>query len=184
MAQADDPFERAHLDDPYPFYARLRARPEDLVEVPERGVFVAARYDVVRNVLRDHEVYRSGLGVQWVPVAEAGIRATFIENDPPAHTRVRRAVQRWCTPRAMAELTDVVDAIVEEHVDRMVADGGGDVMSALARRVPLRVMSTWLGLDLPDAATAWADASFRLGAPDPPEVSTDALRRVPRMGAR
>ena len=171
MARADDPFEPDNLDDPYPFYARLRARPEDLVEVPERGVFLASRYEVARNVLRDHDVYHSGLGVQWVPVEEAGVRATFIENDPPAHTRVRRAVQRWCTPRATAELAGTVDAIVEEHVDRMLADGGGDVMTALARRVPVRVMSTWLGLDLPDAATTWADASFRLGAPDPPEVS-------------
>jgi cytochrome P450 len=134
-------------------------------------VFVAARHDVVRAVLRDHPTYRSGLGVQWISVDDAGLRATFIENDPPAHTRVRRSVQRWCTPRAMADIGDIVDGIVEEVVDRLVAAGGGDVMAELARRVPLRVMSQWLGLDLPDAAAAWADASFRLGAPDPPESS-------------
>ena len=93
MARADDPFERRHLDDPYPFYAHLRAQPADLIEVPERGVLVAARHDVVRAVLRDHTTYRSGLGVQWIPVDEAGLRAMFIENDPPAHTRVRRSVR-------------------------------------------------------------------------------------------
>ena len=100
----DDPFLRAHLDDPYPLYARLRDRPDDLVELPERGVLLAARHAVARGVLRDPDTFRSGLGVQWVPVEEAGVRATFIENDPPAHTRVRRAVQRWCTPRAISEL--------------------------------------------------------------------------------
>ena len=168
MAHAQDPFVREHLDDPYPFYARLRAHPEDLIEVPERGVLLAARHDVARAVLRDHTTYRSGLGVQWIPVAEAGLRATFIENDPPEHTRVRRAVQQWCTPRAIDEIAAVVDTIVEELVDDLVAAGGGDVMTTLARRVPLRVMSEWLGLALPDAATGWADASFRLGAPDPP----------------
>ena len=46
-------------------------------------------------------------------------------------------------------------------------------MAALARRVPLRVMSEWLGLDLPDAAAGWADASFRLGAPEPPAAATE-----------
>ena len=173
MAQADDPFQRRHLDDPYPFYAYLRAQPPDLIEVPERGVLVAARHDVARAVLRDHTTYRSGLGVQWIPVDKAGIRATFIENDPPAHTRVRRAVQKWCTPRAMADMVDVVDGIVEELFDGLVAAGGGEVMSTLARRVPLRVMSEWLGLDLPDAAATWADASFRLGAPEPPEASAE-----------
>ena len=173
MAHADDPFEQGHLDDPYPFYAQLRARPDDLIEVPERGVFVAARHDVVRTVLRDHTTYRSGLGVQWIPVEAAGLRATFIENDPPAHTRVRRSVQKWCTPSAMSELAKVVDDIVDELVNDLVAAGGGDVMAMLARRVPLRVMSAWLGLDLPDAAATWADASFRLGAPDPPASATE-----------
>lgn len=131
-------------------------------------MLLAARHDVARAVLRDHGTYRSGLGVQWIPVEAAGLRATFIENDPPAHTRVRRAVQRWCTPRAVAELSGVVDTIVEDLVGRFVADGGGDVMDGLARPLPIRVMSEWLGLDLPDEAAGWADASFRLGAPDPP----------------
>jgi cytochrome P450 len=33
-------------------------------------------------------------------------------------------------------------------------------------------MSEWLGLELPPAATGWADASFQLGAPDPPAAAT------------
>ena len=75
----------------------------------------------------------------------------------------------------MAELADDVDRIVEELVDDLVAVGGGDVMAALARQVPLRVMSAWLGIDLPDTAAMWADASFRLGAPDPPAAATESF---------
>ena len=168
-----DPFSAAHLADPYPLYARLRDRPEDLVPIPARQVEVASRHSVVQRILREHHSYRSGEGVQWVPVAEAGVRATFIENDPPAHTRVRRAVQRWCTPRAIATLTSTVDSIVVDQIDQFAAAGETDIMETLARPVPTRVMSEWLGLDLPAAATAWADASFRLGAPDPPTEATD-----------
>ena len=173
MSTECDPFVRGHLDDPYPFYARLRDRPEEFVAVPERGVVLAARHEVARMVLRHHHTYLSGLGVQWIPVAEAGVRATFIENDPPAHTRVRRAVQRWCTPRAVAQLDDVVAGVVAELVDRFVSCGGGDVMAEIARPLPLRVMGAWLGIDLPDAATTWADASFRMGAPDPPADASE-----------
>ncbi len=128
-------------------------------------------------MLRDPATYRSGLGVQWVPVEEAGLRATFIENDAPAHTRVRRAVNRWCTPRAVADLSGVIDTIVEELVEALVATGGGDVMEALARPVPIRVMSAWLDLDLPDAAATWADASFRLGAPEPSSEAAEQFGR-------
>ena len=79
MSTECDPFVRGHLDDPYPFYARLRDRPEEFVAVPERGVVLAARHEVARMVLRHHHTYLSGLGVQWIPDAEAGLRATFIE---------------------------------------------------------------------------------------------------------
>ncbi|MCU1359520.1 MAG: cytochrome [Ilumatobacteraceae bacterium] len=168
MESSLDPFARHNLDDPHPLYARLRELPEDLVAIDDLGVLVAARHDVARSVLRDHGTYRSALGVQWAPVEQTGLRATFIENDPPAHTRVRRAVQRWCTPRAIGELATTVDRIVDDLVRDFVAAGGGDVMAAIARRVPLAVMSAWLGLALPDDACGWADASFRLGAPDPP----------------
>jgi cytochrome P450 len=168
-----DPFNTANLADPYPFYERLRAAGDGLVPLPQYGLDVAARYDISRSVLRDHTTYRSGLGVTWVPVAEAAFRATFIENDPPAHTRVRRAVQQWCTPRAIAELQGVIDDVVDSLVEEFVDAGGGDVMSALARRIPLRVMSEWLGLELPADATKWADASFRLGAPNPPATTEE-----------
>lgn len=173
MTDELDPFLPEHLADPYPLYARLRACPEELVEIPARGISVASRHHVVQRILREHHTYQSGEGVQWIPVADAGVRATFIENDPPAHTRVRRAVQRWCTPRAIAALSKTVDTIVDELVDQLVAEGGGDVMAALARAVPTRVMSEWLGTDLPAAATRWADASFRLGAPDPPAQASE-----------
>jgi cytochrome P450 len=171
MQFEDDLFSAANLADPYPLYVRLRAVGEGLIRLPQYGIEVAARHSVAREVLRDHHTYRSGLGVNWIPVADAGFRAVFIENDPPAHTRVRRAVQRWCTPRAIGELQPVVDTIVGELVDDFVSNGGGDVMASLARRVPLSVMGEWLGLQLPPEATAWADASFRLGAPNPPPTA-------------
>lgn len=162
-----NPFSSLNLDDPHPCYAALRDDANDFVEIASLGVLVAARHDVCRAVLRDHDTYLSGLGVQWTPVADAGTRATFIENDPPAHTRVRRSVQRWATPRAIANMADYVDEVVEELVDELVTSGGGDAMTMLARPTPLRVMSRWLGVDLPDDAIEWADASFRLGAPEP-----------------
>lgn len=167
----DDLFSAANLADPYPLYARLRAAGEGLIRLPRYGIEVAARHSAAREVLRDHHTYRSGLGVNWIPVADAGFRAVFIENDPPAHTRVRRAVQRWCTPRATGDLQPVIDTIVGELVDDFVSNGGGDVMASLARRIPLSVMSEWLGVQLPPEATAWADASFRLGAPNPPPTA-------------
>ena len=54
-----DPFSPTHLADPYPLYAQLRAHPDDLVEIPARGVAVASRHHVVHRILREHHSYRS-----------------------------------------------------------------------------------------------------------------------------
>ncbi len=58
-----DPFSPENLADPYPLYAQLRDRPEDLVPIPGRGIEVAARHAVVQRILREHHSFRSGEGV-------------------------------------------------------------------------------------------------------------------------
>ena len=69
----------------------------------------------------------------------------------------------------------MVEEVIIPLVDRFVRRGGGDAMEDIARPVPVAVMGRWLGIDLPQEVTTWADASFRLGAPDPPSDATSKM---------
>ena len=69
----------------------------------------------------------------------------------------------------------MVEEVIIPLVDRFVRRGGGDAMEDIARPVPVAVMGRWLGIDLPQQITTWADASFRLGAPDPPSDATSKM---------
>jgi cytochrome P450 len=69
----------------------------------------------------------------------------------------------------------MVEEVTIPLVERFVESGGGDAMEAIARPVPIGVMGRWLGIDLPHQITTWADASFRLGAPDPPREATSNM---------
>jgi len=172
-----DPFLPEHLADPYPLYERLRDMgPAVLLE--GRQVWLVTGYDAVRSVLRRPEQFVSGLGTSYLRVADSGLRAPFIDNDAPAHTRIRRSVQRWFTPSA----TEAQRQAIRAHVGRLVAAALDfervDGVTALARPLPVDTIAEVLGIDHPDAeaVSALADSVFHVLGPEP------AFEHLQRLG--
>lgn len=166
-----DPFLLEHLDDPYPVYGRLREI-GPVVHLPERDLWVVARYDSVCAVLRDHRRFVSGLGSSYVRVAESGLRAPFIDNDPPEHSRIRRSVQPRFRRSAIEELRPGVREATEAHVaaavDAAVAQGEVDVVTALTQPLPDLAIRQLTGITPPDTETmtSWADSVMHMVGPD------------------
>ena len=84
--------------------------------------------------------------------------------DPPDHTRIRRLAGKAFTPRAVEAMRPHIEELVDGLLDA-VADGGGmDVISDLAKPLPVTVISEMLGLpesDLPQL-TEWSGAMTKL----------------------
>ncbi|MDI5965006.1 cytochrome P450 [Streptantibioticus silvisoli] len=98
-----DPYHPDHLEDPYPFYGRLRELgPATFLE--KRGIWLVTRYESASYALRNYRAFSSSLGVGYTRVTEHGYRYPLVDNDPPEHTRARRAVQNQFSPAAMARL--------------------------------------------------------------------------------
>jgi cytochrome P450 len=151
------PFEPAFLDDPYPFYAALRA--EVPVEQHEFGFWALWRHVDVSEVLK------AKLSVSDSNVATFGpMRAVYdeiyteadrerrggglsmLDRDPPDHTRLRRLVSRAFTPRTIEQLQPVISSLVDDALDRIEDDGTVDIIEALAFPLPFAVISTMLGM--------------------------------------
>ena len=162
-----DPFLLEHLDDPYPVYERLRdAGP--VVHLPDRDLWVAARYDSVSAVLRNYRQFVSGLGSSYVRVADSGFRAPFIDNDPPAHTRIRRAVQQRFQRSAIEEMRPEIGATTARFVEAATAAGEVDVVTALTQPLPDLAIRQLTGITPPDTETitSWADSVMHMVGPD------------------
>ncbi|MDH6709352.1 oxidation protein CepG [Kitasatospora sp. MAA19] len=93
-------------------------------------VWQAMGYDVVREILGDHENFTtrlrlteaeplSGEGVP-VPPELAGQLSIY---DPPEHTRLRRMLTPEFTVRRIRRLEPTIEGIIEEHLDAMEAAG-------------------------------------------------------------
>lgn len=181
------------LEDPYPFYARLRQE-APFWRVPGTRVFVASSYAVIdeitgrtddfSNVVRTL-LYRGDDGVPQQLEFGAAIEA-LASADPPVHTLHRKAVFPELVARKMAELAADISGLANECVDRYVAAGGGDFMDAVANPVPINVISWLIGFRDADNALllqSAADSTMMVGGAMPLDGLTPLIECTAEVSA-
>ncbi|WP_028925478.1 cytochrome P450 [Pseudonocardia acaciae] len=152
-----DPSRPGFAEDPYPFYAELRAK--DPVHEHPLGYWILSRHADVFELLRSrHSVEdrharatplrrlrEDAVGGEYRAVAP-----TMLDRDPPDHTRLRKLVTKAFTKRAIDALEPRVTELVDTALDRMehrIADTGrADVVEELAYPLPMTVISELLGM--------------------------------------
>lgn len=76
---------------------------------------------------------------------------SMLEREPPAHTRLRRIVQRAFVSRSIERLRSRVTALAHGLVDRFPAAGAFDLLPAFAEPIPVTLIAELLGLPAEDA---------------------------------
>ncbi|WP_405924524.1 cytochrome P450 [Streptomyces sp. NBC_00035] len=161
--QAFDPWDPAFLADPYPAYEELRARGRVHYFEPTKQWLVPHHADV-SALLRDRRLGRTYQ--HRFTHEDFGRTAPSPENEPfhvlndhgmldlepPDHTRIRRLVSKAFTPRTVEQLKPYVDQLAGELVGRLVAAGGGDLLTDVAEPLPVSVIAEMLGIPESDRA--------------------------------
>jgi P450-derived glycosyltransferase activator len=146
-----DPLSRLHVDegwrDPYPIYDEVRARGP--LTRSTAGVWTSASHEVCEQVLRDR---RFGVEMRAEDQRSGSPQLSFLEMDPPDHTRLRRFVMPTFSPRAVAGFDPQITAIVSGLLDAVPDDGGFDLVGDFAAPMPIAVITRLLGI--PDAGSA------------------------------
>jgi hypothetical protein len=147
---------RPGRDDPYSIYEKMRHA--GTLAPTWLGNWVTTNHRVCNSVLRDR---RFGVrSTELTPGAAAvDFDLSFLDMDPPDHTRLRRLAQPAFSPKQMAGYRPRVEATVEGLLDRAARAEHFDVVSAFAAPLPIAVISDLMGV--PDAD---ADAFARHGA--------------------
>ena len=166
-----NPLSARAIQDPYPTYARLRARsPVHRSRLLEAWVFT--RYADVEAILRDYKRFSNMPSSRRASKRQASFappRAdwTMLFLDPPDHTRLRALVNQAFTPRAVNALEPHIRAIMGELLDDIADPAGFDLMTAVANPLPVIVIAEMLGVPPEDRARFkhWSDARARLLEP-------------------
>ncbi|SEF26930.1 Cytochrome P450 [Amycolatopsis pretoriensis] len=160
-------FAAERRPDPYPAYREWRER-FPVARLSEQ-MFAVSGFAEATQVLRDPafghpepEYLDPADRLPDQPVDESGrvVRA-FLSLNPPDHTRLRRLVAKAFTPRMVERLTPRI-----EELTASLIDGAGesfDVMTSLAKPLPVEVIAELLGVPLDDRErfAEWSHAMAR-----------------------
>lgn len=78
------------------------------------------------------------------------LNSTFMLQDPPDHTRIRRLVGKAFTPRSVAGLQAAIEEILAARLDRLDDHTEVDLMGELAFPFPVAVIGRLIGVPEPD----------------------------------
>ena len=120
-----------------------------------KGFWAITRHEDIVAISRDPATYSSAaehvLLFDLDPDALEA-RRSILETDPPDHTRLRRLVSAAFTPGKVAEYEQATREIASDLLDRLIAEGEGDFVTAVAAPLPINVIVRILGIPEEDAA--------------------------------
>ena len=154
--------------DPWPMYQALRDKDPVHHVVPEENpnhdYWVLSRHADIWNAARDNETFSSaqGLTVNYGELEMIGLQDNppMVMQDPPTHTEFRKLVSRGFTPRQVEAVEPAVRQFVIERLERLRADGGGDIVAELFKPLPSMVVAHYLGVPEEDRQQfdGWTEA--------------------------
>ncbi|MFY9921671.1 MAG: cytochrome P450 [Mycobacterium sp.] len=154
--------------DPWPMYQALRDKDPVHHVVPEENpnhdYWVLSRHADIWNAARDNETFSSaqGLTVNYGELEMIGLadNPPMVMQDPPTHTEFRKLVSRGFTPRQVEAVEPAVRQFVIERLERLRADGGGDIVAELFKPLPSMVVAHYLGVPEEDRQQfdGWTEA--------------------------
>jgi cytochrome P450 len=133
-------------------------------ENPDHDYWVLSRHADIFTAARDHETFSSaqGLTVTYNELELIGLQDNppMVMQDPPAHTEFRKLVSRGFTPRQVEAVEPKVREFVIERIERLRANGGGDIVTELFKPLPSMVVAHYLGVPEQDRAQfdGWTEA--------------------------
>ena len=173
--------------EPWDFYEVLHEQCP-VYQIPETGAYVITRYDDLRTVLKNHDVFSSDVGslssgplgdIQQNVLVDGGgwpHVSTLQRTDPPVHDRYRKLLDRVFTIARVKELTPHIDDVVEGLIQSFADRGECEFNDEFAMPMPGIIIAEQLGLDADKVTTfkRWADAM--LGAARAAVASEEEVR--------
>jgi len=170
-----DPFSDSTIESPYDFYEALREE-APIFKPAGADCYYLSRYDDIKQVTMDPERFSSNI-VAILLAGGSGRLSMFVPphlpfappdvlalQDPPIH-RVQRKIATAGLGKGFVQVLEPqVRALVDEHMDAVLAAREVDWMEAFAFQIPIALTLDILSLPRDDAMTVkgWADQAISL----------------------
>jgi cytochrome P450 len=152
-------------NNPFPFYRALR-KEEPVYYDPQLDTWLVTRYEDVMTVLRDpitfslehgyQDRYANGFVDELAEIMNrdgGGFIRDIIACDPPAHTRLRKLVEKAFTAHRVKSLEPGMRQIVIDLIEPLAEKGHGDGMKDIGAPLTARIICEQLGFDFAEVGT-------------------------------
>ncbi|HEY7977674.1 MAG TPA: cytochrome P450 [Rhizomicrobium sp.] len=187
-------FDPVILQDPYPYFARLRSE-APVYRDPNTGIVSVSTYDLITKVNTQPKIFsnnfseqlRSGSTAQIDPdeleILKEGIivKNTMLTADPPDHTRYRKLGMKAFTYKRVEGMGQYVAQVTNALIDGFAKDGHCEIKSAFAAHLPMTVIADALGVPRADMNRfhQWSEAFVaQLGGVADKAARIDAARKI------
>ena len=153
LLSATDLLDRRTLENPYPFYNRLREE-APVWQVPGTKIFIVSSYTLLDAATKrtgdfssrmTSVLYRKPGGKPGRLFRSSGVLEVLATADPPLHTRHKSAVMPNFTAKRIAGLQNEIERLAEARITTCLAQGKTDFMSSIANPLPMEVVSNLVG---------------------------------------
>lgn len=162
---SQSPTDDGFVQDPYPFYARMRES-GDLAYWSDLDIACATSHQAVSRLLRHPDLGRQRPEGVLAP-ARADNLDTFywlednslLDLEPPRHTRLKRLVSDAFNPNRVAMHSPAISATIDALIDAFPS-GPFDLTEHFTRKLPVIVIARLLGVpeDMAPQFLAWSNA--------------------------
>lgn len=165
VAPEFEPYSAEFAADPYAVYARVREAAPLCYYAPW-DTWLLFRFDDIRALLTDTrlgrvmdavmspaelQAYRRERDWDAAPMHSRYVKTSIIDSEGELHERLRKAVFRVFTPRAVDQLRAYVQTVVDRQVDAVYGQGGMDFIEEFVAPVPGLVIGRMLGVPEADS---------------------------------
>jgi cholest-4-en-3-one 26-monooxygenase len=145
---------------------------------PERPIspfWAITSHADVQLVNRDTTLFSSEQGGVMISDPDEETTANFrtmLDTDPPAHTRLRRLVNRGFTPRMVTRFEQHYAQLTADLLAKAVAQGTFDFVTDIAAELPLMAIAELLGVPVEDRHKLFDWSNKLVGNSDPEYVGS------------
>ncbi len=164
-------FDRSWYDQPHDVFAKLRAAEPVALDADTNTYALLMHADIIWAE-RQPDLFSSANGSR--PNGEQ--QHSMIDADNPKHGEQRRLVSKGFTPKQMARYEQHVRDVLESLIDAAIEARTFDVVTAIARPLPMTLIGEMLGIAPSDYELLqhWSDQMIQ-GADGPENITDDVI---------
>jgi cytochrome P450 len=163
FAERDETFAWLRAHAPVSWHLPIEAPDNPPSVHGEKGFWAVTKASDIEYVSQNYKLFSSEAGgITMNPRNPRQVQApTFLEMDPPRHTKYRQVMSAAFTPKAVARISGKINERAAQIIERVAGAGEIDFVEEVSRKLPMLTIADMIGVS-DSLSDTFAEAGDRI----------------------